>query len=98
VPSEDIGPLLTGVLFADLALLLTVFLAVADDGDTPIVVFITDSNPGDAVGYGSELRACAIICRETYGGPSSLGVLRNYAMSQVHDKSTETLTQSASLP
>ena len=54
MPSEDIGPLLTGVLFADLALLLTVFLAVADDGDTPIVVLITDSNPGDAVCYGSD--------------------------------------------
>ena len=51
VPAHGIGPFLASVLFADFTSLLTVRLAVTDDGNGRIVVLVTDSNPSDTVGY-----------------------------------------------
>jgi hypothetical protein len=51
VPAHDIGPLLASVLFADFTSLLTVRLAVTDDGDRGVVVLVTDSDPSNTVGY-----------------------------------------------
>jgi hypothetical protein len=51
VPTHDIGPFLASVLFADFTSLLAVRLAVTDDGNRGIVMLITNSDPGDTVGY-----------------------------------------------
>jgi len=51
VPAHGIGPLLASVLLANFTSLLTVRLAVTDDGDRGVMVLVTDSDPGDAVGY-----------------------------------------------
>jgi hypothetical protein len=51
VPTHDIGPLLASVLFADFTSLLSVGLAVTDDGDRGVVVLVTDSDPSNTVGY-----------------------------------------------
>jgi hypothetical protein len=50
VPAEQVGPLLAGVLLADLDALRALARAIADDSDTAIVVLVTLAEPGDAIG------------------------------------------------
>ena len=55
-PSQDIGPFLSGVVLAHVDFLHSLFLSIANDGDTSVVLFVTLSQPSDTVGYAERVQ------------------------------------------
>jgi hypothetical protein len=53
MPTKKVGPFFSSVFLTDFTSFLTIFFAITDDSDTTVVLLVSDSDPGDTVGYSS---------------------------------------------